>query len=209
MVIFFVDLCGNLSVKFVTRGCESFHKWIEAMLALNQTTAYAILTLGLLDEPDGQPVHVQEIARATGIPRAYLAKLVYRLRVKWFVTTRRGYRGGVTLARPAHEIALLDVAEAVTGRPFSAPCLLGLRICGDSATCPLNRFWSRTVDILRTGLGRATLAEASGLRCVASARDLRTRGVAPMEIPLANEPAPPTPQRPTEADPFHDERSVQ
>ena len=152
------------------------------MLALNQTTAYAILTLGLLDEPNGKPVHVEEISRATGIPRAYLAKLVHKLRMKGFVTTRRGYRGGVTLARPAREIVLLEVAEAVTGRPFSAPCLLGLRICGDSVTCPLNRFWSKTVEVLRNGLERASIADAGGLRCVASARNLRDSGVARMEV---------------------------
>lgn len=146
------------------------------MLALNQTTAYAIMTLGLLDEPGGRPVHVKEIARATGIPQAYLAKLVHRLRLKGLVTTRRGYRGGVLLARPATEVPLLEVAEAVTGRPFSAPCLLGLRICGDSATCPLNRFWSKTVQAVRAGLERATLADATRLRCVAGARRLRASG---------------------------------
>lgn len=154
------------------------------MLALNQTTAYAILTLGLLEDPDGRPLHVEQISRATGIPRAYLAKLVYRLRRKGFVTTRRGYRGGVTLARPAREIPLLEVAEAVTGRPFSAPCLLGLRVCGDSATCPLNRFWSKTVEILRNGLERASVADAADLRCVASARRLRDQGVARLDIPV-------------------------
>ncbi len=148
------------------------------MLALNQTTAYAILTLGLLNEPDGEPVHVEQIARATGIPRAYLAKLVYRLRLKGFVCTRRGFRGGVTLARPAREIGLLEVAEAVTGRPFSAPCLLGLRICGDSATCPLNRLWAKTVESIRSGLERATIFDATTLRCIASARHLRERGLA-------------------------------
>ncbi len=152
------------------------------MLALNQTTAYAILTLGLLEDPDGQPLHVEEIARATGIPRAYLAKLVYRLRRKGFVTTRRGFRGGVTLARPASAIPLLEVAEAVTGRPFSAPCLLGLRICGDSATCPLQRFWSKTVEMVRNGLERATIADAGELRCVASARHLRDQRVARMDV---------------------------
>jgi Rrf2 family protein len=154
------------------------------MLALNQTTAYAIITLGLLDEPQGNPRHVEEISRVTGIPKAYLAKLVYRLRLKGFVTTRRGYRGGVTLARPAQEIPLLEVAEAMTGRPFSAPCLLGLRICGDSATCPLNRFWSKTIEQLRNGLMRATLADASDLRCIASARRLRDQGIAKMSSNL-------------------------
>ncbi|MGB9692906.1 MAG: RrF2 family transcriptional regulator [Candidatus Sumerlaeaceae bacterium] len=154
------------------------------MLALNQTTAYAILTLGLLEDPNGKPLHVEEIARATGIPRAYLAKLVYRLRRKGFVTTRRGFRGGVTLARPANAIALLEVAEAVTGRPFSAPCLLGLRICGDSATCPLNRFWTKTVEMVRQGLLHATVADAGNLRCVASARRLRDQRVARLDVAI-------------------------
>ncbi|AXA34800.1 MAG: Rrf2 family transcriptional regulator [Candidatus Hydrogenedentota bacterium] len=161
------------------------------MLALNQTTAYAILTLGLLNGPGGEPRRVHELAAASGIPRPYLAKLVHRLRLLGFVTTQRGYRGGVCLARPASEIRLIEVAEAVSGRPFSAPCLLGLRVCNDPRACPLNRFWSKTIELVRTGLSRATLLDANGLHCVAAAR-------AGKYIPSAASPkSPNTPRSPT------------
>jgi Rrf2 family protein len=153
------------------------------MLSLNQTTGYAITALGLLNGPSGVPVQVKDIAQATGIPRAYLAKLVHDLQSKGLVATRRGYRGGVVLARPADQISLIDVAEAVSGKTFSVPCLLGMRECSDEHACPLHHLWKETVSAIHAGLSRTTLEEAASFRCIH----------ARVDPPPAQEPAPAAP----------------
>ena len=88
------------------------------MFPLNQTAGYAVLALGMMNDPGGQPVLVRDIAEATDIPKPYLSKLVHQLSVRGLVITRRGYRGGVTLAKPATEINIVEIVEAVGGRPM-------------------------------------------------------------------------------------------
>jgi Rrf2 family transcriptional regulator, iron-sulfur cluster assembly transcription factor len=135
------------------------------MLSLNQTTGYAILALGMLEGPGGKPVLVRAIAEAARIPKPYLSKMINALAAKGLVETKRGYRGGVTLARPAHKITLMDIAQAVEGSRWSMPCLLGLTECSDERACPLHAFWVRTVERINRELGKITLARASQFQC--------------------------------------------
>jgi Rrf2 family protein len=63
----------------------------------------------------GDPVPVQTIGERQGIPARYLEQIFQRLRRAELVTGKRGPGGGYVLARPAAEITLRDVVEAVEG----------------------------------------------------------------------------------------------
>jgi Rrf2 family protein len=63
----------------------------------------------------GEPVPVQAIGERQGIPARYLEQIFQRLRRAELVTGKRGPGGGYVLARPAAEITLRDVVEAVEG----------------------------------------------------------------------------------------------
>ena len=70
--------------------------------------------------------NTREIAKAQGVPREYLAKIVQSLAKAGIVRTQRGVGGGISLARPPEEISLNDVLEAIEGpltinRCFSHP----------------------------------------------------------------------------------------
>lgn len=135
------------------------------MFPLNQTAGYAVLALGMMNDPGGQPVLVRDIAEATNIPKPYLSKLVHQLSVRGLVITRRGYRGGVTLARPAGEINIVEIVEAVGGRPMSYPCILGLEECSDERACPLHTFWCETIERVAKRLESTSLADAAAFEC--------------------------------------------
>lgn len=64
---------------------------------------------------DGEPLQVRVISERQGIPVRYLEQIFRRLRRAGVVDSKRGPGGGYTLARPAREITLLDVLEAVEG----------------------------------------------------------------------------------------------
>lgn len=64
----------------------------------------------------GEPVPVQAIGERQGIPARYLEQIFQRLRRAQLVAGKRGPGGGYVLARPASEISLRDVVEAVEGR---------------------------------------------------------------------------------------------
>jgi len=63
----------------------------------------------------GHPVQIRVIGERQGIPARYLEQIFQRLRRARLVTSKRGPGGGYTLARPAGDITLRDVVEAVEG----------------------------------------------------------------------------------------------
>ena len=63
----------------------------------------------------GEPVQVRVISERQEIPARYLEQIFQRLRRADIVTSKRGPGGGYTLSRPASEITLREVIEAVEG----------------------------------------------------------------------------------------------
>jgi Rrf2 family protein len=61
------------------------------------------------------PVQIRVIGERQGIPPRYLEQIFQRLRRAHLVISKRGPGGGYTLSRPAAEITLRDVVEAVEG----------------------------------------------------------------------------------------------
>ena len=122
-------------------------------LSLSQTTGYAIQALSCLTDDPSQLVFAKDIAKQTKIPKAYLAKILLSLSLSGMIVSKRGYRGGVALTRPANQISLLDIVKAVDGKLETSQCLLGLAECSDERACPVHEFWKverqRIIDQLR------------------------------------------------------------
>ena len=78
-------------------------------------------------------VSLAEIADGDGLPLAYLEHLAARLRKAGLVESRRGARGGYLLARPADEISMAEVVEALEGSIAPIECISegadGLVVC--------------------------------------------------------------------------------
>lgn len=99
------------------------------------------------------PVALAAIAEAEGLPLAYLEHLVRRLREASLVESRRGARGGYTLARPADSITMAEVVRALEGRIAPIECITagagadGEPVCAREAaterSCPTKLLWTR------------------------------------------------------------------
>lgn len=109
---------------------------------LSQGVGYSITALSYIAAAGGKSVLVKEIAQATKIPPAYLAKLVHALGKRGIVSTQRGVGGGVVLARPATEISLFDLAVALNDPVVEPQCMLGNATCSDERSCPAHSFWT-------------------------------------------------------------------
>ncbi len=128
------------------------------MLSLSVTTGYAIKALVCLESGACVPRHISDIARCTGVPRAYLAKIFNTLSQQGLVRTKRGYHGGISLARDAAEISLLQIVESIEGEKWLGECLLGQDDCGVHTNCPAHDFWSRIRREITDELRHTTLA---------------------------------------------------
>ncbi|MFA9478623.1 Rrf2 family transcriptional regulator [Phycisphaerales bacterium AB-hyl4] len=129
------------------------------MLALSQTVGYALLALVCLEPPKGAWRGGVQIAKATGVPKPYLSKILHTLGRAGMIRTKRGLGGGFTLARPAEAISVMDVVEALDGRPWQSRCLLGLSDCSDERACPAHAMWREQRAVIEQHLRSLTLAE--------------------------------------------------
>ena len=129
------------------------------MLSLSLTTGYALKALSCLGGGDCPTRHIADVARCAQVPRPYLAKVMNLLVRASLVATKRGYRGGISLTRPASEISLLDIVVAVEGEQWMGDCLLGLDDCRTPGMCPTMAFWTHIRSDIRNELGRLSLAD--------------------------------------------------
>src|SRR3954469_16185853 len=77
----------------------------------------------LAGRPGDEPTSLGSIAEAEGLPLAYLEHLVQRLRKAELVESRRGAYGGYSLARPAEEIQMAEVVQALEGAIAPIECI--------------------------------------------------------------------------------------
>lgn len=99
----------------------------------------AVLHVAQLKENERLATSV--IAEEENIPLPFLAKIVSQLSVKGILDAMRGASGGVRLARPASEISLLEVIEAIDGEISLNRCVLNEEACTSTATCPVHEVW--------------------------------------------------------------------
>jgi Rrf2 family protein len=129
------------------------------VFSVSQTTGYAILALTCLEGSPDQWVLAKDIAACTEVPPSYLSKILHLLRKSGLVAAKRGYRGGVRLARPAAKISLLDVTLAMEGRSGLTDCVLNLSECSDERACPSHRFWKAARQRIQAQLETISLAD--------------------------------------------------
>jgi Rrf2 family transcriptional regulator, cysteine metabolism repressor len=116
---------------------------------------------------EAEPVALAAVAEAELLPLSYLEHLVAKLRQAGLVSSVRGAHGGYRLAKPAAEIAMLDVVEALEGPIAPMECFHpdreGRVLCshetdGDRA-CATKLLWTRVHGGVTKALAGTTLAE--------------------------------------------------
>src|SRR6201987_6298710 len=129
-----------------------------------------------------QPTSLKAIADAEGLPLAYLEQVVARLRKAGLVQSARGAHGGYWLSRPAEEIAMVDVVQALEGTIAPMECFVHDHtervLCShemDAGRCATKLLWTRVQGGIIRSLQTTTLAELVEY----SRRDERERAAAP------------------------------
>jgi Rrf2 family protein len=100
-----------------------------------------------------------EITEALQVSGAHLSKVLQRLTRAGLIKTERGPRGGFSLNRPASEITILEIYEAIEGPLQERRCLLRKPIC--NGKCCIIGGLLRQIDELKTSLANLTLQEAT------------------------------------------------
>jgi len=125
------------------------------------------LMIELGRQPGSTPISLNSLAEAEHLPLSYLEHLVAKLRKAELVTSTRGAHGGYRLAKPAEEIRMDDVVQALEGQIAPMECFHetpeGRVLCShednSAGGCATKLLWTRVQNGVNKALAGTTLAE--------------------------------------------------
>jgi Rrf2 family protein len=104
---------------------------------LRQHTDYAFRLLVALAQAPDKPISSRTLASEGGVPYQFASKIMQKLHEQGLVESVMGPFGGFRLARPAEQVTLLEIIEAVQGPVVVNACLLGQDTCQRRNICPV------------------------------------------------------------------------
>lgn len=131
-------------------------------------TEYGVRLMIELGRHEGEhAVSLKAIAEAENLPLAYLEHVVAQLRAADLVVSSRGAHGGYRLARPAGDIRMDDVVQALEGPIAPMDCFGGdvaHRVAcshdwDEGHGCATKLLWTRVQGGVLKALQKTTLAE--------------------------------------------------
>jgi Rrf2 family protein len=131
-------------------------------LSLTKRGEYAVrMAVHLATLPPDARVTAGDLGAACTIPRGNVPTIVNLLSRAGVLDCSPGRGGGCLLSRPAADISVLEVIEAVEG-PLGARCVLDAQRCGvPGQECALHAAWASGRDAVLATFGALTLADAA------------------------------------------------
>lgn len=131
-------------------------------LVPTRRTDYGIRAMIFLaQQDDGRLAKADEIAVVMGVPRTFVPQVLQDLQRARLVLSRAGRTGGYALSRPAPDISILDIVEALEGTLDDVECALRGGPCHWQEVCALHWVWSSARSALVTALRDASLAKVA------------------------------------------------
>jgi Rrf2 family protein len=133
------------------------------MLHITRKGDYAIRGMVYLAmKPPDQMSLISEMAAAIDVSPTLLAKIFQNFSKVGLVKSYRGVGGGFMLGRPAEQISLLEIVEAVEGPIVLNRCLLRPGTCDRDAGCTVHPVWKELQEKMRDILGSVSLKHLAG-----------------------------------------------
>jgi len=131
-------------------------------MRVTRSTAYALLAVGYIARKHGDGlVPAEDISQRYDIPLEYLLKILQQLVRADVLRSKRGPRGGFSLAKTTNQISLLDAIEAVDG-PLTGELNLPKRTKNDRYSAKVQQTYDEAISGARSVLQRTTLSSLLG-----------------------------------------------
>lgn len=105
----------------------------------------------------GERLSATELSAETGVPLPTTQKLMGQLATAGLLDSARGAGGGYSLSRPAKDISLADVVEAVEGPIAMTVCAEGRTDCALDSHCHVKPHMGIVGHAVRGALGAVSL----------------------------------------------------
>jgi len=116
------------------------------MISITSKSRYAVVAMAELAQAGPDPVPISQVAERRNMPVQFLEQLFSTLRRSGLLVSQRGAKGGYRLARPAEEITVLEVVQALDG------------VIGEEGK-EAGGIWADGVEALRSIFRETTIAE--------------------------------------------------
>jgi Rrf2 family protein len=136
-------------------------------MKLTRASSYALQAVAYMANQkkgkEEQPIASHKIADERKIPERFLLKVLKPLVSAQILLSIKGPNGGYRLARPASEITMLDVVEAVDG-PIRGAAPLNPRESDHVLHRRLDQVCGQIADQMRKQLGRVKVSDLANHR---------------------------------------------
>jgi len=129
------------------------------MLRVTKLTDYATLVLATLAAAPGRVHSAAELAELAGLELPTVSKVLKPLAHAGLVTGFRGASGGYKLARPAQDIPLIEIVEAIEGKLGLTECSGEHSTCEYEPHCGTRGHWHKVNEVIAGALRGVSLDE--------------------------------------------------
>jgi len=127
-------------------------------MRVSRSTGYALLAVGYIAKHQGNGVVLsQDISKQYDIPLEYLLKILQQLVRANVLRSKRGPRGGFSLAKPTNKITMLEVIEAVDG-PLTGELSLAEQAGNDPYSIRAEHVYNKAISTARGVFEKAKLS---------------------------------------------------
>jgi len=120
----------------------------------------AVLYLAL--NSNNKMISIRELTDKLEIPYHFVAKILQDLTRKGLLVSHKGPSGGFSLGKPAKEITLLDIVDAIDGMGFMENCVFGFPDCSGDKPCAVHTQWGKIRENIYKMLSTKSILEIAG-----------------------------------------------
>lgn len=112
-----------------------------------------------LHASENENVGLSRIAEEQDIPKHFLSKILQMLVKNKLLVSMKGPTGGFNLNRPASQISLIEVIDAIDGLDVFNKCGIGFKKCSDKNPCPIHHDYKKVRNRIQKLFETKTLQE--------------------------------------------------
>ncbi len=128
------------------------------VLKISEAASIGIHAMTAIAEASPHPVNTRHIARLFQVSENHCSKIMQRLTRTGFISAVRGPKGGFILKKPATEVTVLQIYEAIDGPLGETTCLFNRQ--SRHPCCGLFKTMIKDVNkLVKKNFGNVTLAD--------------------------------------------------
>ncbi|HUG25911.1 SUF system Fe-S cluster assembly regulator [Piscinibacter sp.] len=129
------------------------------MLRLSKLTDYGTVAMAHIACAPDRIHAAAELAAAIGVAVPTASKILKMLARADLLRSVRGAKGGYMLSRPAGEITIAELIDALEGPTGLTECSAVAGVCAIEGSCSIRGNWQRIDRVIRDALRDMTLAD--------------------------------------------------